>query len=135
MRGALKEEPISRSGVRGNKAEVGNIEVLQQMPTTEPTHATESAPSGWIEKQYARTLEGLATDEDGLLYDRHVREHVQRVRDADEIAASEALAALRAAPHGFRTSLNRWLEGHGLSEGRLAPLLQVFRFRLSGQGG
>ena len=96
------------------------------MPTTEPTHATESAPSGWIEKQYARTLEGLATDEDGLLYDRHVREHVQRVRDADDAAASEALAALRAASHGFRTSLNRWLEGHGLSEGRLALLWQVF---------
>ncbi len=95
------------------------------MTPTDPAHTTESAPSGWVEKQYARTLEGLATDEDGLLYDRHVREHMHRTRSGDDVVGSETLAALRAASHGFRTSVNRWLEGHGLSEGRLALLWQL----------
>lgn len=96
------------------------------MTTTEPTHATEPALSGWVEKQYARTLENLATDEDGLLFDRHVRGHLELTRAGEDIVGGEAVAALRAASHGFRTSVNRWLEGHGLSEGRLALLWQVY---------
>ena len=96
------------------------------MTTTGSTHTTEPAPSGWVEKQYARTLENLATDQDGLLYDRHVRGHLELTHAGDDIVGQEAVAALRAASHGFRTTVNRWLESHGLSEGRLALLWQLY---------
>lgn len=88
------------------------------IPTPEPSHYT------WVEKQNARILEALDSDQNGLLFDRHVRDHIQR-SNQDDVRGSEALAALRAASHGFRTAMNRWLETHGLSEGRLTVLWQL----------
>ena len=67
----------------------------------------------------------IDTDETGCLFDRRVREHVNRDVPPDEIAASEALAALRLASHGFRTMMDRWLERHDMSEGRLGVLWRL----------
>lgn len=97
--------------------------------TTEPqTQTHEATPYTWIEKQYARVLDALDLDENGLLFDRHVRDHIGRASDANDqdVSGGEALAALRSASHGFRTAMNRWLETHDLSEGRLTVLWQVY---------
>ena len=67
----------------------------------------------------------IDTDETGCLFDRRVREHVNRDVPEDEIAATEALAALRLASHGFRTMMDRWLERHDMSEGRLGVLWRL----------
>jgi DNA-binding MarR family transcriptional regulator len=67
----------------------------------------------------------IDTDETGCLYDRRLREHLKQDVPADEIAATEALAALRVASHGMRTSMDRWLERHDLSEGRLGLLWRL----------
>src|SRR6202521_3557162 len=71
----------------------------------------------------------IETDETGCLFDRRLREHIQRGVPAGEVAATEALAALRVASHGFRTAMDRWLEHHGLSESRMGIL-----WRLRAQG-
>jgi DNA-binding MarR family transcriptional regulator len=68
-------------------------------------------------------------DETGCLYDRRVRDNLKGEVPAEEVAATEALAALRVASHGFRTMMDRWLEHHGLSEGRMGVL-----WRLRAQG-
>ena len=44
----------------------------------------------------------IETDAAGRLYDRRVREHLRRDVPENEVAATEALAALRLASHGFR---------------------------------
>lgn len=98
--------------------------------TTETTaRPPDPSPHGWVEKQYARALEAIETDAAGLYFDRDVRDHIRRSDPANEVAGSEALAALRAASHAFRTNMDRWLDGHGLSEGRLSVL-----WRLQGEG-
>ena len=66
-------------------------------------------------------------DETGCFYDRRLREHLGRDVPANEVAATEALAALRLASHGMRTMMDRWLERHDLSEGRLG-VLWLLRF-------
>lgn len=100
------------------------------MNHVKPPHAIpEATPTTWVEKQYARALEAIDTDPQGLYFDRDVREHIRRADAAEDLAGSEALAALRAASHAFRTAMDRWLDGHGLSEGRLAVL-----WRLHGEG-
>lgn len=71
----------------------------------------------------------LETDTTGCLFDRRVRENIKRDVPADEVAATEALAALRLASHGFRTMMDRWLEHHNLSEGRVTVL---WRLRVKG---
>src|SRR5438270_4050491 len=63
---------------------------------------------------------------DGLLYDRRVRSFLTDSSATDRVAG-EALAALRAASHGFRLRMDRWLERHGLSESRLALLMRLSR--------
>ena len=65
------------------------------------------------------------TDEAGCLFDRRVRDHLRRDIPADEIAATEALAALRVASHGMRNMMDRWLERHDLSEGRMTVLWRL----------
>jgi DNA-binding MarR family transcriptional regulator len=72
----------------------------------------------------------IERDEGGCLYDRRVRDHLEGDVPASEIAGTEALAALRLASHGFRTLMDRWLERHDLSEGRLGVLWRL-RFAAS----
>src|ERR1700730_3352948 len=69
----------------------------------------------------------IETDETGCLFDRRVRDHIKGNVPESEIAATEALAALRMASHGMRTMMDRWLERHDLSEGRLG-VLWLLRF-------
>src|SRR4029077_14008995 len=64
----------------------------------------------------------IETDAAGCLYDRRIRQNISRAVPQEEVAASEALAALRMASHGFRTMMDRWLERHDMSEGRLSVL-------------
>jgi DNA-binding MarR family transcriptional regulator len=66
---------------------------------------------------------------DGCLFDRRMREHLERDVPANEIAATEALSALRLASHGMRTMMDRWLERQDMSEGRLGVL---WRLRVKG---
>ncbi|TMB87617.1 MAG: MarR family transcriptional regulator [Chloroflexi bacterium] len=67
----------------------------------------------------------IETDAAGRLYDRRVREHLRRDVPENEVAATEALAALRLASHGFRNRMDRWLERHDMSEGRLSVLWRL----------
>ena len=71
----------------------------------------------------------IETDETGCLYDRRLREHLGRDIPGNEASATEALAALRLASHGMRTMMDRWLERHDMSEGRLSVL---WRLRVKG---
>jgi len=96
---------------------------LTQTPHQEPT------VTPWVEKQFARALDAIEVDRSGLLFDRDVREHIRRADPPADVAGSEALAALRSASHALRTTMDRWLDGHGLSEGRLSVL-----WRLQGEG-
>ena len=64
----------------------------------------------------------IETDAAGCLYDRRMRENILKAVPPEEAAASEALAAMRMASHGFRTMMDRWLERHDMSEGRLSVL-------------
>ena len=70
----------------------------------------------------------IDTDETGCFYDRRVREHLKVDVPDSEVGPTEALAALRVASHGLRTMMDRWLERHDLSEGRLAVLWRL-RFK------
>jgi DNA-binding MarR family transcriptional regulator len=72
----------------------------------------------------------IDTDETGCLFDRRVRDHLRQDVPEAEVAATEALAALRVASHGFRTTMDRWLERHDLSEGRMSVLWRL-RFKVS----
>ncbi|MDQ6878220.1 MAG: MarR family transcriptional regulator [Candidatus Dormibacteraeota bacterium] len=67
----------------------------------------------------------IETDASGCLFDRRVREHLAQEVPANEAAATEALAALRVASHGMRTTMDRWLERHDLSEGRMSVLWRL----------
>jgi DNA-binding MarR family transcriptional regulator len=67
----------------------------------------------------------IDSDETGCLYDRRMRDHLKRDVPDSEVAATEALAALRVASHGFRTMMDRWLEHHDLSEGRMSVLWRL----------
>src|ERR1700736_1332989 len=67
----------------------------------------------------------IESDETGCLYDRRMRERFKVEVPESELAATEALAALRVASHGFRTMMDRWLEHHDLSEGRMGVLWRL----------
>ena len=67
----------------------------------------------------------IESDETGCLFDRRVRDHLKPDVPEAEVAATEALAALRVASHGMRTMMDRWLEHHDLSEGRLGLLWRL----------
>jgi DNA-binding MarR family transcriptional regulator len=64
----------------------------------------------------------IESDANGCLYDRRIRERLKQDAGADEVDATEALAALRTASHAFRIVMDRWLERHGLSESRMGVL-------------
>ncbi len=68
----------------------------------------------------------IEADPDGRLFDRRLRERMPSTTPADSIGR-EALAAMRMASHGFRLSMDRWLEKHGLSEGRMGALWMLNR--------
>jgi DNA-binding MarR family transcriptional regulator len=67
----------------------------------------------------------IETDEQGCLFDSRVRDNLKRDVPESEVSLTEALAALRVAAHGLRTMMDRWLEGHDLSEGRLSVLWRL----------
>jgi DNA-binding MarR family transcriptional regulator len=67
----------------------------------------------------------IDTDETGCLFDRRMRDHLERDVPESEVAATEALAALRLASHGMHSMMDRWLEHHDLSEGRLGLLWRL----------
>ena len=75
----------------------------------------------------------IEADPDGRLFDRRLRERMPSTTPADSIGR-EALAAMRMASHGFRLSMDRWLEKHGLSEGRMSALWMLNRSGPSTQG-
>jgi DNA-binding MarR family transcriptional regulator len=71
----------------------------------------------------------LECDQEGRLYDHRLRALVAkgpRLRGAN-LAAIEALAAMRMAGHGLLLLTDRWAEKHGLSDGRLQVLFVLRR--------
>jgi DNA-binding MarR family transcriptional regulator len=68
----------------------------------------------------------IETDASGCFYDRRVRESMKRDVPADEVDATEALAALRTASHAFHNVMDRWLERHDLSESRVGVLWRLW---------
>jgi DNA-binding MarR family transcriptional regulator len=68
----------------------------------------------------------IETDSDGRLYDPRLRDHMGAT-DQKDLIAREAIAAMRAASHGLRLGMDRWLEKHGLSEGRMGVLWTLSR--------
>ena len=68
----------------------------------------------------------IEIDADGRLFDPRLRSHMSSSELADTVAR-EALAAMRAASHAFRVSMDRWLDRHGLSEGRMGVLWMLKR--------
>ena len=67
----------------------------------------------------------IESDASGYLFDRRIREHIEKGVPADEVVSTEALAALRIASHAFHTAMDRWLERHDLSEGRMGVLWRL----------
>jgi DNA-binding MarR family transcriptional regulator len=67
----------------------------------------------------------LTRDGDGRLFSPRFRELFGAVKV--ELAAVEALAALRWAGHSLGLLQDRWAEKHGLSEGRLGVLFRLYR--------
>jgi len=65
----------------------------------------------------------LQQDADGRLFDPAVRESVWRGAAAEAVPSIEAIVALRQAARRLHLWMERWAEGHGLSEGRLHILL------------
>jgi DNA-binding MarR family transcriptional regulator len=73
--------------------------------------------------KYEPTIE---PDSDGRFYDPRLRGHMGEIQPKG-VEAREALAALRAASHAFRIAQDRWLDRHGLSEGRMGVLWMLNR--------
>jgi DNA-binding MarR family transcriptional regulator len=67
----------------------------------------------------------IESDAKGCLFDRRIRERMDRNAPADEVNATEALAALRTASHAFHRVTDRWLERHDLSESRMGVLWRL----------
>ena len=67
----------------------------------------------------------IDTDATGCLFDRRIRDRMDKGVGADEVDATEALAALRTASHAFHHVMDRWLERHDLSESRMGVLWRL----------
>ena len=67
----------------------------------------------------------IESDANGCLFDRRIRERMDQNAGAEEVDATEALAALRTASHAFHNVMDRWLERHDLSEGRMGVLWRL----------
>jgi DNA-binding MarR family transcriptional regulator len=72
------------------------------------------------------TMKRYLTDEQGRLYDPDQRQFFKGVPHV-RAAGMEALAAFNIAAKLIHNRMERWSEGHGLSEGRLR-VLGVLRF-------
>ena len=68
----------------------------------------------------------LERDGSGLLFDPSVREELTKFEGEADVAALEALAALRVAAKQTHTAMERWTDSHGLSESRLRVLLALY---------
>jgi DNA-binding MarR family transcriptional regulator len=75
----------------------------------------------------------IETDADGRLFDPRLRHHMAAT-DWDDAVAREALSAMRAASHALRISMDRWLDRHGLSDGRMGVLWMLNRTGSSSLG-
>ena len=80
-----------------------------------------------VQTDISRSQGKFVPDESGCLFDPAVRGMFPAGQPG--IASIESLAALRVAHKGMHSSMERWAELHGLSEGRLALL---FRLRKHG---
>jgi len=69
--------------------------------------------------------ERLETDRRGRLFDRSVRETIGRFEGKVDTESLEALAALRLAATRIHAAMERWTEGHGLSESRMHFLMAL----------
>ncbi|HET7419416.1 MAG TPA: MarR family transcriptional regulator [Candidatus Dormibacteraeota bacterium] len=69
--------------------------------------------------------ERIEKDADGRLYDRTARDAMKQFGTVD-IKPLEAAAALRLAAARMHTGMERWTEGHGLSESRLRVLMALY---------
>jgi DNA-binding MarR family transcriptional regulator len=69
----------------------------------------------------------VETGPDGRLFDPRLRDHLAAAAESNDTVAREALAAMRAASHGLRISMDRWLDRHGVSEGRMGVLWMLTR--------
>ncbi len=67
----------------------------------------------------------LATDEQGCLYNRQVREVMARFVPAELLPGVEAMSALGYAARLLHLNMERAIEKHGLSETRLRVLLML----------
>jgi DNA-binding MarR family transcriptional regulator len=67
----------------------------------------------------------LADDGQGRLYSPRLRELMAPLHV--DMAAVEALSALRFAGRSLHLMQERWAEAHGLSEGRLGVLFRLYR--------
>jgi DNA-binding MarR family transcriptional regulator len=70
--------------------------------------------------------ERLETDRRGRLFDRSARETIGRFEGKVDTESLEALAALRLAATRVHASMERWTEGHGLSESRMHFLMSLY---------
>lgn len=78
-----------------------------------------------IESDIHAAVHEMGRDEAGRLYSVRMRELMKPLEV--DIAAVEALAALRIAGKSLRLLQERWAEKHGLSEGRLGVMFRLFR--------
>jgi DNA-binding MarR family transcriptional regulator len=75
---------------------------------------------------------GLTVDASGYLYDAAMRRAVVETAGEGSVEGFEALAALRLASKRIHDAMERFAEGHGLSESRLRVLTRLCH-RPSGQ--
>jgi DNA-binding MarR family transcriptional regulator len=67
----------------------------------------------------------LDLDESGCLYDRRIREVLGSIAGPDAARRFEALSAMRWLSKLTHQYMERWVEQHGLSEGRLQILIRL----------
>ena len=75
--------------------------------------------------QPAHSHGDLAVDGSGYLYDAAMRRAVIENGGGNSVEAFEALAALRLAAKRIHDAMERFAEGHGLSESRLRVLTRL----------
>src|SRR3982074_3840677 len=93
-------------------------------------HFTMNAPimNPLIKPKLARELGAVhevARDESGRLYSIRMRELFAPL--GVDMSAVEALTALKIAGHMLGLLMERWAEGHGLSQGRMGVLFRLYR--------
>jgi DNA-binding MarR family transcriptional regulator len=67
----------------------------------------------------------LARDDSGRLYSVRMRQMFEQL--PIDMSAVEALGALKMAGHMHSLLVERWAEKHGLTEGRMGVLFQLYR--------